>query len=433
MASSRRSSVSSGRPPSRKSDVVKPQAQSALEPNSIPEIDPDEPEEPAAAEAEAAPGADGASADEAGSPPAESSSGSSRRMVRQSSRRLQAQSSSGVPGYKKSARILTPAEIAARKKAARNGLYLAIVILVAFGGAWAAWQFLLRENPLEKRAFAQLSEGTEMLKLTEDAINNRQSKDARSAYAKGIKALQVPELGNAKEPIDPKDPNLASMALAMKAVEVNKQLHATEPRIDQVERDAKVDANSRAILDSLGKLADLDKVALLALEKRIPLFVANPVEPDAGSPNDYQGAYKDITTNIKNQMTQVDQENARRLASITSDQEKKAHSEIEVLVKQELFNEALVKLDDYKGKFEQGNFDSLRDFVKTSAEQSWTQAKTYAESRYTDYKSPGIPEPLAKQALSDARARLEQVIAKFGIDDYVNQAKELLAKYPAQP
>jgi hypothetical protein len=425
MATSRRSASSSGRPSSRKSDVVKPEAETALEPN-VPEIDPDEPEPEAQAPSGDAQEQAGAGTDSG----AESSGGSSRRLVRQSSRRMQAQSSSGIPGYKKSARILTPAEIAARKKAARSGLVLGVVIILAFGGAFLAWQFWLRENPLEKRAVAQLSDATEMLQLTEGAINNRQVSAARASYAKGIKALQVPELGNAKEPIDPKDPNLASVALAMRAIGINKELHAIEERIDKVERDAKVDANSRSIMDAVGKLADMDKVALTALEKRIPLFVANPVEPDAGTPNDYQGAYKDIVNNVKNQTLQVEQETARRLASITSEQEKKAHSEIEVLVKQELFNEALTKLDDYKGKFEQGNFDSLRDFVKTSAEQSWKQAKAYAESRYTDFKAPGIPDPLAKQALTDARARLDQVVSKFGIDEYVNQAKELLGKYP---
>ncbi len=424
MATSRRSKAVSGRPSGRKAE---PQAETALEPNNVPEIDPDEPDSQVAAEeqGEAEAGGEGESA--------EGSSGSSRRnLVRQSSRRMQAASATGTPGYKKSARILTPAEIAARKQAVKSGIWLFIVILLLLGGSFAAWQFLLRENPLEKKAFAQLSEGAEKLKLVEQAINNRQVAPARLAYAAGIKALQVTELGNAKDPIDPKDPLLASVTLAQKAVELNKQLHATEERIDKVERDSKVDQNRKSLSDALGHLADLDKVQLTALEKRIPLFIANPVEPDAGTPNDYLGAYKDIINDMKNQQPLVDQENARRLASITSEQEKKAHSDIEVLVKQELFNEALLKLDDYKGKFEQGNFDSLREFVKNSAAQSWTQAKAYAESRFTDYKSPGIPEPLAKQALADARARLEQVVAKFGIDDYVNQAKELLGKYHQQ-
>jgi hypothetical protein len=429
MATSRRSRAVTGRPSGRKAE---PQAETALEPNQVPEIDPNEPEAPAEAEAETEAEAEAEAVGEELEAGAASSGSSRRNLVRQSSRRMQVASSAGTPGYKKSARILTPAEIAARKQAVRGGIWLFVIILLIIGGAFAAWQLFLRENPLEKKAVAQLSEGAGKLKVVEQAINNRQAAPARLAYAAGIKALQVPELGNAKEPIDPKDPNLASLTLAQKAVELNKQLHATEERIDKVERDSKVDQNRRALSEALGHLADLDKVQLTALEKRIPLFVANPVEPDAGTPNDYQGAYKDIVNDMKNQQPLVDQENSRRLASITSEQEKKALSEIEVLVKTELFNEALLKLDDYKGKFEQGNFESLREFVKNSAQQSWAQAKAYAESRYTDYKSPGIPEPLAKQALADARARLEQVVSKFGIDDYVNQAKELLSKYPAQ-
>ncbi len=422
MATSRRSKAVSGRPSGRRAE---PQADAALEPNQVPAIDPGESDAQDDADADADADAGGENAG------AEESSGSSRRnQVRQSSRRLQAASATNTPGYKKSARILTPAEVAARKQAVRNGLWLFVIIILVFGGAAAAWQFLLRENPLEKKAYAALSASEGQLKLVEQAIYNRQVPRARTAYHDAITGLQIPELGLAKEPLDPKDPNLANMVLGQKAVELKKKIQATEETIDKVERDFKVDQNRKSLSDALGHLADLDKVALALLEKRIPLFLANPVEPDAGTPNEYLGAYKDIVQDMKNQQPLVEQENARRLAAITSDQEKKAHSEVEVLVKQEQFNEALLKLDDYKGKFEQGNFDSLREFVKNSAKQSWDQAKAYAGSRYTDFKAPGIPEPLAKQALADARARLEQVVSRFGIDDYVNQAKELLGKYP---
>jgi hypothetical protein len=423
MAISRRARTAPGRSPSRTVPAAKPQGENTPEPSPvIPAVDPDEPDqvmedagEPVAEQVEAVP-----------------SSGSSRRGAARQSRRMQAQSSAKNVPFKKSDRILTPAEIEARRQARKGGIKLAIVLLLVIGASIAGWWFFLRTDPHENHALAQLREGQAKLGVVETAIANRQPADARAAFAAGIKALQVPELGNAKEPIDPKDPSLVSLPLAQKAVEVHKQIRATEERIDRVERDIKAENNKRRVVEGFGKIMELDEAGLVELEKRATLFMANPVEPDAGARDDYKTDYQDMISDIKNQMSRIEAEKDRRLASITSDQEKKAHTEIDVLVKQELFKEALTKLEDYAGKFEKGNFDSLKEFVKASAKQSWEQAKAYADSRYTDYKSPGIPEPLAKQALADARTRLQQVIDRFGIDEYVTAAKDQLGKFPAQ-
>ncbi len=99
-------------------------------------------------------------------------------------------------------------------------------------------------------------------------------------------------------------------------------------------------------------------------------------------------------------------------------------------MKEERFQDALNKITQFKDKFEQAKFDHLRTFVEDSAKQAWESAQKYAESRYTDFKSPGIPKAIGEQALRDARTRLQQVIDKFGMDTYVSQAKALLEKYP---
>jgi hypothetical protein len=118
------------------------------------------------------------------------------------------------------------------------------------------------------------------------------------------------------------------------------------------------------------------------------------------------------------------------MASITSDQEKLAMGEVRALVKEERFQDALNKVEEFKQKYDKANFASLQTFVDNSAKQAWESAQKYADSRYTDYKAPGIPKAIGEQALRDARARLQQVADKFGIDTYVSQAKDLLGKYP---
>lgn len=406
MATSRRTRSVGGRPPNRDSSGKN----KALEPN-VSSIDPNEPE-PAAEEA-----------------PAEASSGSSRRGAVRASRKLQAQSSSKTPAYK-SARVYTPEEQIARKKALKNGIKLGIGMIVLLSAVVAAWWFLGRENPREQEAIAALRTGRDKLDLVQKSINNRKPENAREAYAAGLKAIQIPVLGNAKDPIDPNDPNLADKKLAGDAVALGKEIRETEPQIEKVERDNKADANLRRLQEGFRKLLDLDDAALIEHEKLANLFMANPVEPPAGVRDDYVKEYGSQVKDVQSQMIRIDQEKDRRLAAITSDQEKQAHGVVKTFVKQEQFKEALDKLAEFKGKFEKGNFEHLKEFVDASAKQAWESAKSYAESRYIDYKAPGIPAAIGNQALKDARTRLQQVVDRFGVDTYVAQAKELLEKYP---
>jgi hypothetical protein len=156
----------------------------------------------------------------------------------------------------------------------------------------------------------------------------------------------------------------------------------------------------------------------------------NPVEPPAGDRDEYVRDYPTMIHEVKAQMFSIEQEKIRRLESITSDQERLAHGEVKALVKQEQFKDALTKLEEFKEKYQSANFDNLRMFVEESAKKAWESAEKYAESRFTDYKAPGIPKTIGVQALKDARTRLQQVIDRFGMDEYVSQAKALLEKYP---
>lgn len=364
-------------------------------------------------------------------PAEEASSGSSRRNAAggRNSRRMKAQSSSKVPAHR-SARILTPEEQIARRRAVKSFFVLVLCLVLFLGAIGGGWFFFLREPDGVKQARSILSEGEGKYNLIETTIKNRQPAQARAAFNEGLKVIAVPELGNAKEPIDEHDPNLVSKQMAYKAVELGKKIRDTESRIDKLERDIKAEGNHRQVMEGFRKIADLDDAALVEHEKLAGLFIKNPVEPPAGGRDEYVADYAGLVQEVKSQMVRITQEQDRRLAAITSDQEKLAHGEVRALVKEERFKDALDKLGEFKDKFEQGNFADLRTFVENSAKQAWESAQKYAESRYTDYKAPGIPKAIGDQALRDARTRLTQVADKFGMDEYVSQAKALLEKYP---
>jgi hypothetical protein len=412
MATSRRTRSVGGRPAPRSS--ANNPVPSALEP-----IDPEAKDDSAEDFAEA-PAAE-----------AEASSGSSRRNAAggRNSRRMQAQSSAKIPAHK-SARVLTPEEQSARRKSVKSFFVLILCLALFLGALAGGWYLFLRESPLKREAQTILTEGEGKLKMIENTLKNRQPREARAAFNDGLKVLAVPMLGNAKEPIDEHDPNLSSKQQAFKAVEVAKKIREFEPKIDKLERDLKAEANHRQVMEGFRKIGDLDEAALIEHEKLAGLFLKNPVEPPAGGRDEYVADYSGLVQEVKSQMNRIVQEQERRLAAITSDQEKLAHGEVRALVKEEHFQEALNKLTEFKDKFEQGKFGDLRTFVENSAKQAWESAQKYADSRFTDYKSPGIPKAIGDQALRDARTRLKQVVDNFGMDEYVKQAQALLEKYP---
>jgi hypothetical protein len=258
MATSRRTRSAGGRPAPKSSTR-----------NQAPALEPIDPAEPVAEEFAEAPAAEAPAE-------AEASSASSRRNAvgGRNSRRMQAQSSSKTPSYK-SARVLTPEEQIARRKAVKAFFVLILCLALFLGALGGGWYFFLRESPLKREAQAALTEGEGKLKLIETTIKNRQPRDARSAFNDGLKILAIPILGNAKEPIDEHDPNLSSKQQAYRAVEIAKKIREFEPKIDKLERDLKAEANHRQVMEGFRKLGELDDAALVAREARRSV----PAEP----------------------------------------------------------------------------------------------------------------------------------------------------------
>lgn len=370
---------------------------------------------------------------DAGASETQPSSASSRRNAAggRNSRKMRAQSSAmNIPSAKKSSRVLTPQEQSARAKAVKSFLLLVVCLALFIGAVGAGWYVFLRDNPLVREAQAILSAGEDKFKLIETTIKNRQPRLARDAFTEGLKLLAVPLLANAKEPIDEQDPHLASKRQAYKAVELSKKIHATEIRIEKIERDIKAEINHGQVMAAFSKISGLSEAELVDLEKNAGLFLKNPVEPPAGGRDEYVAEYLGMVQEVQSQMSKIEQEQTIRLAAISSDQVKIAHAEVKALVKAEQFKDALDKVASYKDKFQKGEFTQLDTFVNDSVKQTWASAKSYAENRFIDYQSPGLPKAVGDQALRDARVRLQQVVDRFGIDEYVSQAKAMLEKYP---
>lgn len=405
--SSRRSPAGRpGRPAPVTSDSEAALEPTAVEPEEVSAIDPNAADEPEAAEAAPA-------------------SASGRRPAG----RAAAPSSASVAAYK-SARVLTPEEQEARRTELRFGIKVLVILLLVIGAGVTAWIFLFQENPQEKKAIDHLKMGETQRTLVLNAIRDRRPSLARDAVSAGIKAIQIPELGNAQEQPDPNDPLLASLALAAKASALRRAFAEDGEMIDKLERDVKVDKNKQELMTRFGRLNEMNRDELKDLELAAQQFMSNPVEPGAGPRDDFVKAYEAIVTEVKNSMRSLEQAQARVTADATTDQENKCMSEIDPLVKQELYQESLDKISAYAKKYPEAKFDPIKQHVEDSAKQCWDGVKTFVDSKMIDYKAPGTPAPLAAKALNEARTRLQQVIDRFGIETYVSQAKEWLDKLP---
>ena len=79
------------------------------------------------------------------------------------------------------------------------------------------------------------------------------------AVSAGIKAIEIPELGNAREQPDPSDPLLASLELAAKASALRRAFTEDGEMIDKLERDVKVDTNKQQLMTRFGNLNEMKK------------------------------------------------------------------------------------------------------------------------------------------------------------------------------
>ncbi|MBA3685446.1 MAG: hypothetical protein H0W72_09430 [Planctomycetes bacterium] len=359
------------------------------------------------------------------------SSGSSRRgkSASRSSRRMSA-TSSGRSSAASSRRVLTPEEKAARRGEILKVFSLIGMILVGIAVAGAVWWFFMRTDERGLLATHNLEQARSRMSSIGTAITNKDAAAANGAYEEGLDLLDVAELGFAQHAPDMNDPKLASVELAATAADLKDEyIAAMKPRIERLERDLRVQANLERLNQGFGKLLELDDAALDNLKKDISNFLDNPVRPEAGRDEGHLKDYSLEVTGIKVKASKIDDEQTRRLAAITDAPVRDVHQEAQNLVMQERFKDALAKIDERARQFPQADFAPLRGYVKSAAEQAWEGARTYADEAWKTATAAGTSESTRIDARKAAQTRMQQVADRFGLEEYVTQARQALTKY----
>lgn len=371
----------------------------------------------------------------------EESAVSGRRQAGRSARRS-ARGSAKVSGKtsakasaRSSAKQLTPEELAARRAARMQVIKILLGLVIAGGAAFGIWWFAVRVPPNVETARQTLSKVEVMIKSLETSLTTlRDPAAANSTREEALKLLQdSPELGYAKMDPDINDPKLSTPELARKAAGIKDALLGEwKDRVEKLERDVRVEKNKRRIQSGFAGLQNLKDEELGHFEREMNNFIDNPVLPGSGRNDAYVKEYDVDLAPVRTQVVKITDEKERRDRAITDQPVREAKGLAAIAVQQEKFQDGLAQIDELSRKYPTANFDGVRTYVRESAKMAWETALAAAEENYKTFTAPGTTKDMAEKSLAAARDRMQQVIDRFGIDEYVSQAREALGRFQAK-
>lgn len=424
MPSPRSSRRSAGRSSSTKPPAAPAEEQiEVVEPSVAPtdEFAPQDPDAVAAAPVEAAPATG-----------RRSHAGRSSRRATGSASASASGKGSAKASSRTSAKQLTPEEQAKRRASRNQALKIVLGILIGVVVAVGVWWFAIRTDPRVDTARQTLRTVEGLIANVESGVSTlRDPAAANKAREGALKLLQdSPELGYAKSDPDPKDPKLSSVDLARKAAGYKEELLTVwKDRVEKVERDVRVEANKRRVLAGFATILTVKDEELANFEREVINFLDNPVLPGSGLNEAYVKEYNDDMAPVRAQKKSIDDEKGRRDKAITDLPVREARGLAAIAVQKEQFQEGLAQVDELARKYPTANFDGVRTYVRDSAKLAWETALAASEENFKTYQAPGTTKDMSDKSLEAARGRMQQVIDRFGLDEYVSQAKEALQRF----
>ncbi len=351
---------------------------------------------------------------------------SGRRSARVSAR------SSTRSSARRSRGELTPEEIEAKRKGRKAllNLFLGLILLggVGYGIFWG-----LQPNPLHAQAEGKLNSAKQSLTDMENALNALDPKKAQTLYDQAGELLRVELFGyvNGEFKINEDDPRLASPVHAKRAHSLLEKFDEQFAKIDRVEKRVKAEDNLKMIMNKLNNMKDLKTDEELDhLERLIKGYRENPLDPELGDSSPIaQEEYSTLIARLTGKEQDVIQERKHRIEERTVAIQNKVNSKVSNLLGQERFQAALDHIEEQSKKWPEAQLDAERDRVNTTAKEKWDVAKKNAASKYADGISSTNNFEGRKKALKAAIDGMANVVDKYGIDDYVREAKELKTKY----
>jgi len=313
---------------------------------------------------------------------------------------------------------MSPEERAARRSALMAAIKLAGGLIILVGGFYLLWWGVLRDDPKVAEGKNKINDVTTSLMTTID----QNLDDHRPQDAEATLALAHQELDDVTK--------LDKPELNVLVANVKSELADREDRLVTIKHDNLVQTNLGTLLDQFQHISD-EETDLDKLQTAAQAFMDDPVDYPAGVKNTaYIQQYAAEVNRIQVKMAEIDSERNRRKVADTQTPVDQTQKIVKNLTSDGKFQEALTNIDDAARKFPAADFSGLRSWVNDDAKKSWETTKSEVDNLYEDYEAIGSSAETRKDALDKARTILHAYIDNCGISDYVDQAKQLLAKYP---
>jgi len=338
---------------------------------------------------------------------------SGRRSRSRNSRRM-----SSASDRRPSKLNMTPQERAERRGALMAAIKLAGGLIILVGGFYLLWWGVLRDDPKVAEGKNKINDVTHSLMTTIDQnLDDHRPQDAEANLAAAhqelddVTKLDKPELN-------------------VLVANVKSELADREERLVTIKHDNLVQSNLGTLLDQFQHISD-EETDLDKLQTAAQAFMDDPVDYPAGVKNTaYIQQYAAEVNRIEVKMAEIDSERNRRKVADTQTPVDQTQKTVKDLTSNGKFQEALTAIDDAARKFPAADFSGLRSWVNDDAKKSWEMTKSEVDNLYDDYEAIGSSAETRKEALDKARTILHSYIDNCGISDYVDPAKQLLAKYP---
>ncbi|MCS6970124.1 MAG: hypothetical protein NZ552_03800 [Planctomycetes bacterium] len=329
-------------------------------------------------------------------------------------------------GAAPSARLRAAPERAARSanadSAARSvAQSLTTLLLIALGSllvavaAIALIVWLLHGRAERQAAEAALAEAERQQQRLAQALSQRRPDEAQAALAATRAALAAPELAR---------PPYAERAQAVAAA-----LREVEARIAQLALENAVAAHWERLRQRLTALSD-PRTDLVALERDLAAFIANPVDPSSSPAPQQATAFAAAVGEARRGLLAIAAERERRQRDLALRVVHEARQALAPLLAEERFGEALQRIAEQQQRHPSVDLQPLIAQVTEAATTAWRVIEQRVALALRDAESPGATASQRRQALTNARQLLQRVVERFGVPEIVAEAQERLARLP---
>lgn len=316
----------------------------------------------------------------------------------------------------------------ARRAAQKTILWIAVSMLVAAIVITAIILLTTHRSDDKRLGREAIQEAIRQADAARNAITHKQGEEAKLAYDKAMRLLlDTPQLGGAVSMPPEVEPVVRE--LAIQAFNLRTEIEPLSTSVVAVQDENAADKNFANLRSRMNRLSD-QATDLDQLETDILAFIENPVDPKGAPSAVHAATFARLVGEAKLHIARIASEREVRKADATTTPVRLTAAEIDGMILEERFGDALARIGAAAEKHPKADFGPLRNQLAQAAESAWKSAKSQIDTRLADWRAEGTGTAQRQAALEAAKVRLNQIIERFGMAEYTDQARAILSGLP---